>query len=61
MSNSFYLGYLVGIFCTVVAMLLTNHSQESGCQTDNDVADCTWVLEPTPAYSVVRDVTGESQ
>jgi hypothetical protein len=44
---SFWIGFCGGALLMVGSVVMTNHMKESTCQTENNVADCTWVLVPT--------------
>jgi hypothetical protein len=44
---NFWTGLIVGGILAFLSVLVTDHKLESDCQTENNVADCTWVLVPT--------------
>jgi hypothetical protein len=44
---SFWLGFVGGGILMFLSVLITDHKLESDCQTESNVADCTWVLVPT--------------
>jgi hypothetical protein len=46
-ESSLWRGFCQGVILTVAAISIANHSEESSCQTENNVSDCTWVLVPT--------------
>jgi hypothetical protein len=47
MNDNFVLGYSAGMLFTVIILLSSFHLEESTCQVENNIADCTWVLVPT--------------
>jgi hypothetical protein len=47
MNDYFVWGYFAGILCTVILLLSASHLDESMCQLEHNIADCTWVLVPT--------------
>jgi hypothetical protein len=44
MNDSFVLGYAAGVLFAVTILLSVAHIEESKCQAENNIADCTWVL-----------------
>lgn len=48
MSNEFSWGLILGFVLSGLTSLIINHGSESICQSEHDVADCMWVLVPTP-------------
>lgn len=48
MNEEFSWGLFLGFVLYGLVSFTLNHGSESVCQSDNNVADCMWVLVPTP-------------
>jgi hypothetical protein len=46
-EKDFWFGYVLGVVIMLIVGPVFDHVQESSCQTENNVSDCTWVLVPT--------------